>query len=235
MTALPPIAILAGGLATRMRPLTEKIPKALIDLAGKPFIVHQVELLKRCGFSRVVLCIGFLGEMIEAELGDGSRFGLDILYSPDGDTLLGTGGAVKKALPLLGETFFITYGDGYLETDSPAIAQRFAASGKDGLMVVYRNEGKFDTSNVIYRDGQVLRYDKTAQAPEMRHIDYGVQMLRASVLADYPAGAKFDIASVYGALVERGQMAGYETDKRFYEIGSPQGLAETAAYIWGKG
>lgn len=228
---LPPIAILAGGLATRMRPLTEKIPKALLEVAGKPFIIHQIDLLKSYGFTQIVLCIGFLGEMIEAELGDGSRFGVEIHYSPDGDRLLGTGGAIKKALPLLGDTFFVTYGDGYLETDYPAIARQFTNSGKHGLMVVYRNDGKWDSSNVIYADGQVLRYDKVNRVPAMTFIDYGVGMLQAKVFDAFPNDEKFDLADVYMQLVKQGQMAGYETDKRFYEIGSQSGLAETDAYL----
>ncbi len=228
---LPPIAVLSGGLATRMRPLTETIPKALLEVAGKPFAVHQVELLKQYGFHQIVMCIGYLGEMIEAELGDGSDFGLQIHYSLDGDKLLGTGGAIKKALPLLGDSFFVTYGDAYLETDYTAIAEQFANSGKDGLMVVYRNEGKWDTSNVIYADGQVQRYDKVNRVPEMHYIDYGVGMLKASVFNVYAVDAKFDLADVYMKLVAKNQMAGYETDKRFYEIGSQSGLAETDAYL----
>lgn len=231
MTRLPPIAILAGGLATRMRPLTEQIPKALLEVAGKPFIVHQVELLRNSGITRLVMCIGFLGEMIQDELGDGSRFGVEIAYSPDGDTLMGTGGALKQALPLLGDEFYVTYGDAYLETDYRAIAARFWESERDGLMVVYRNEDRWDASNVVYDDGRVVRYDKVNRTPNMQYIDYGVGVLKASTLATYPDGQPFDLATVYGDLVARGQMAGYEAKRRFYEIGSKRGLAETDAYL----
>lgn len=231
---LPPIAILAGGLATRMRPLTEKIPKALLEVAGKPFIHHQLDLLKGYGIHQIVLCIGFLGEMIQAELGDGSAFGVQISYSMDGDKLLGTGGAIRKALPLLGESFFVTYGDGYLETPYPKIAQQFTQSGKDGLMVVYRNEGRWDTSNVVYGSGIVQRYDKHERVPEMNYIDFGVGMLRAQVLEHYPADEPFELSTVYTTLAAKGRMAGYETDKRFYEIGSTTGLAETDAYLRAK-
>lgn len=231
---MPPIAILAGGLATRMRPMTETIPKGLLEVAGKPFLVHQVELLASYGVTDIVLCIGYLGEMIEAELGDGSRFGVRLTYSPDGDTLRGTGGALKRALPHLGEQFFVTYGDGYLETDYPTIAAQFAQSGKNGLMVVYRNAGKFDSSNVIYADGRIIRYDKVNRVDEMLHIDYGVGMLRADALAAYPDDAPFDLATVYSDLVAADDLAGYESKRRFYEIGSREGLAETDAYLRSK-
>jgi NDP-sugar pyrophosphorylase family protein len=228
---IPSIAILAGGLATRMRPLTEKIPKALLEVAGKPFIHHQLMLLKNSGLERVVMCVGFLGEMLRDEVGDGSAFGLQVDYAFDGDQLLGTGGALKRALPLLGESFFVTYGDAYLETDYRAIAHTFSKSGKQGLMVVYHNKGQWDTSNVIYANHEILRYDKVNHSNAMEYIDYGVGMLRASVFDSYPEGEKFDLATVYGALVQSHQMAGYETTKRFYEIGSKAGLQETHAYL----
>lgn len=231
---MPAIAILAGGLATRMRPMTETIPKGLLEVADKPFLVHQIDLLKAYGITRMVLCIGYLGEMIEAELGDGSRFGVELIYSPDGDKLLGTGGALKKALPHLGESFFVTYGDAYLQTDYRAIHQQFTDSGKDGLMVVYNNGNQWDSSNVIYNDGHIIRYDKFNRTPDMQYIDYGVGILKASVLSRYPSGEKLDLATIYTDLVEREQMAGYETPHRFYEIGSQTGLAETDAYLRGK-
>jgi len=232
MTAtLPPVAILAGGLATRMRPLTEQIPKALLEVAGKPFIVHQIDLLRDSGVTQIVLCIGFLGEMIEDELGDGSALGVKIQYSPDGDKLLGTGGALKQALPLLGESFYVTYGDAYLDTDYAAIAARFWESERDGLMVVYRNQNRWDASNVIYADERIVRYDKENRTPDMQYIDYGIGMLNASVFDAYPSGEKFDLSTVYMDLIAREQMAGYEAKTRFYEIGSKTGLAETDAYL----
>jgi NDP-sugar pyrophosphorylase family protein len=235
MTRLPPVAILAGGLATRMRPLTEQIPKALLEVAGKPFIVHQIDLLREHGITQIVMCIGFLGEMIQAEIGDGAALGVEIQYSPDGDKLLGTGGALKQALPLLGESFYVTYGDAYLETDYAAVAARFWEQERDGLMVVYRNENRWDASNVVYADGQIVRYDKVNRTPAMQYIDWGVGMLKASVFDAYPDGEKFDLATVYMDLVAHGQMSGYEAKQRFYEIGSKDGLAETDAYLRARG
>ena len=221
-----PVAILAGGLATRLRPITGKIPKSLLPVAGKPFLAHQLELLQSRGIRRAVLCIGHLGEMIQREFGDGRAFGVQLDYSFDGPKLLGTGGAIKRALPLLGDEFFVLYGDSYLPVEYRPIAEFFRRSGKLGCMTVYRNEGRYDTSNVVFHDGEIAVYDKKNRPPEMRHIDYGLSLFKASVFESYSAGQPFDLAEVMGKLVREKQLAGYEVRERFYEIGSPAGLAE---------
>jgi len=226
-----PVAILAGGLATRLRPITEKIPKSLILIAGKPFLAHQLELLHARGIRRAVLCIGYLGEMIQREFGDGSAYGVKLNYSFDGPKLLGTGGAIKRALPLLGPEFFVLYGDSYLPVQYAPVADFFHRRGKLGLMTVYRNEGKYDTSNVIFRDGEIVVYDKKAKSPEMRHIDYGLSLFKASVFEAYPADRVFDLAEVMGKLVREKQLAGFEVSERFYEMGSPAGLAELESIL----
>jgi NDP-sugar pyrophosphorylase family protein len=215
-----PVAILAGGLATRLRPITEKIPKSLIPVAGKPFLAHQLELLHSRGIRRAVLCLGHLGEMIQRDFGDGSAYGVKLEYSFDGPKLLGTGGAIQRALPLLGKEFFVLYGDSYLPLQYAPVAESFHRSGKPGLMTVYLNEGKYDTSNVVFRDGEIVVYDKQAKTPEMRHIDYGLSLFRASVFEAYAADRVFDLAEVMGKLVREKQLAGYEVRERFYEIGA---------------
>jgi NDP-sugar pyrophosphorylase family protein len=226
-----PMAILAGGLATRLRPTTEKIPKALIPVAGQPFLAHQLRLLQSAGTRKVVLCVGYRGEMIEQEFGDGRNFGVELKYSFDGSVLLGTGGALKKALPLLGHRFFVLYGDSYLPIDYAAPARAFDASGKLGLMTVYRNEGRWDTSNVWFQEGTIKTYNKKERTPEMRYIDYGLGMLDSNALAPWPGDKVFDLADVYRDLVSRNQLAGLEVEQRFYEIGSPEGLAELDALL----
>jgi NDP-sugar pyrophosphorylase family protein len=236
-----PVAILAGGLATRLRPITEKIPKSLVPVAGKPFLAHQLELLHARGIRHAVLCIGYLGEMIQREFGNGKAFGVRLDYSfdssrrsaakADGPKLLGTGGAIKRALPLLGNEFFVLYGDSYLPVDYRPIADFFRRSGKLGCMTVYRNEGRYDTSNVVFRDGGIAVYDKKNRPAEMRHIDYGLSLFKASVFESYSAGQPFDLAEVMGKLVRERQLAGYEVRERFYEIGSPAGLAELEALL----
>ena len=221
-----PVAILAGGLATRLRPITEKIPKSLVPVAGKPFLAYQLELLQSCGIRRAVLCAGFLGEMIQRDFGNGNTFGLRLDYSFDGPKPLGTGGAIKRALPLLGDEFFVLYGDSYLPVEYRPIAEFFRHSGKLGCMTVYRNEGHYDTSNVVFRDGEIAVYDKKNRPPEMRHIDYGLSLFKAAVFNSYSADQPFDLAEVMSKLVRQKQLAGFEVRERFYEMGSPAGLSE---------
>lgn len=228
-----PVAILAGGLATRLRPITEKIPKSLVPVAGRPFLEHQLELLHARGLRHAVLCVGHLGEMIQRDFGS-EKFGLKLDYSFDGPKLLGTGGAIKRALPLLGGEFFVLYGDSYLPVDYEPISDFFHHSGKPGLMTVYRNEGKFDTSNVVFADGEIKIYDKKSRLPEMQHIDYGLSLFKSSVFDAYPGDQAFDLAEVMGKLVREKQLAGFEVRERFYEIGSPAGLAELESLLTSK-
>ncbi|MEW6682304.1 MAG: nucleotidyltransferase family protein [Nitrospirota bacterium] len=225
-----PVAVLAGGLATRLRPLTERIPKALVDVAGKPFVEHQLDLLRRHGVNRVVLCVGHLGEMVEAAVGDGSRWGITVRYAYDGERPLGTGGALRQALPLLGERFLVLYGDSYLDCDYAAVEAAFIASGKLGLMTVFRNADRWDRSNVVFRDGRIVRHDKRNPAPDMSYIDYGLGALQAKAFDAFPAGA-IDLSAIYEGLIARNELAGFEATQRFYEVGSPSGLEETRRYL----
>lgn len=229
--ALLPAAILAGGLASRLRPLTDKIPKALLEIGGEPFLAHQLRLLRGRGLSRVVVCTGYRGEMIEEYLGDGSRFGLEASYSHDGPLLLGTGGALRKALPLLGDRFFVLYGDSYLTCDYREAQDAFFLSGKPALMTVYRNEGQWDTSNVRFEGGRILNYDKTNRTSKMRHIDYGLGLFAASAFSNVPDDRPTDLAYVYQQLLEAGELAGFEVHQRFYEIGSLSGIADLTQYL----
>jgi NDP-sugar pyrophosphorylase family protein len=226
-----PAAVLAGGLATRLRPITHTLPKAMVEVAGRPFIDHQLALLARHGVRRVVLCLGYLGEQVERHVGDGGRFGLGVAYSHDGDRLLGTGGALRRALPLLGETFWVLYGDSYMDIDYRAVLDHFLGRDLLGLMTVLRNADQWDRSNAVFRDGRLLCYDKRCKSPDMTHIDYGVSLLRKSAVERLPVEQPADLAELYHSLVSEGTMDGYEVTERFYEIGSPQGLAETDRYL----
>lgn len=228
-----PVALLAGGLATRLGELSVRTPKALLPVGGEPFINHQLRLLRQNGIKHVVICAGYLGEMISAHVGDGNAFNLSVSYSFDWPDLLGTGGALKKALPQLGDDFMVLYGDSYLPVDYEAVARAFTASGKPALMTVYHNDGRYDTSNVLYRDGNSLLYDKQNPSPEMRHIDYGLGCLSRVVLEEWPVD-KFDLADVYAALSKQDALAGYEVLERFYEIGSRIGLIELNTLLTGK-
>jgi NDP-sugar pyrophosphorylase family protein len=221
-----PVAILAGGLATRLKPITEKIPKLLVEVAGEPFFSHQLRLLKGAGLTRVVLCVGYLGDQVVERYGDGGKWGVKIEYSFDGPKLLGTGGALIQALPKLGDAFYVLYGDSYLPIDYQAVARSFLSSGKLGLMTVYENNGRFDASNAWFKEGTIRAYDKRSKLPAMRHIDYGLGLFRKAAFDGFPRDAPVDLAEIQKALLARGELAGFELKERFYEIGSHAGLEE---------
>jgi NDP-sugar pyrophosphorylase family protein len=229
-----PVAILAGGLATRLGPLTRETPKCLLDVGGRPFIHHQLFRLRDQDVGRVVLCVGHLGEQVVEAVGDGSAFGLEVAYSFDGPELRGTAGAIRRALPLLGPAFFVLYGDSYLECRYADVQAAFEASGRLALMTVFRNEGRWDASNVEFRDGRILAYDKAARTPAMRHIDYGLGVLDRRAMEVVPEAGAFDLAAVYQELLRRGELAGFEVAERFYEIGSVAGLEETRGHLAGR-
>jgi MurNAc alpha-1-phosphate uridylyltransferase len=226
-----PVAILAGGLATRLRPVTETIPKALVDVAGRPFAEHQIEWLRSQGIDRVVFCVAYLGEMIRDAIGAGERWNLSIEYVFDSEPLLGTGGALKRAAAVLGEEFFVLYGDSLLTCDLRAIERAFRASGRGGLMTVFRNDNRWDRSNVRFEDGRLLGYDKLHQTSEMRHIDYGLGVMTSRALGPFPSDRPFDLAAVYQRLLAEGDLTAVEVADRFHEIGSPEGLEETRSFL----
>ncbi|MGO9009802.1 MAG: nucleotidyltransferase family protein [Bryobacteraceae bacterium] len=229
-----PVAILAGGLANRLRPLTENVPKALLPVNGEPFLAHQLRLLRTAGIERVVLCVGYLGERIQEFVGNGERFGLTVEYCFDGPTLLGTAGAVKMALPRLGRQFFVLYGDSYLPCDYRAVMAAFESSGKEALMTLFRNEGQWDASNTHFADGRILAYDKRNPTSQMRHIDYGLGVFRDPAFAAVSGKDPYDLALLYGKLLRDGELAGLEVRERFYEIGSSAGLRELSEFLAGR-
>jgi NDP-sugar pyrophosphorylase family protein len=229
-----PAAILAGGLATRLRPMTERIPKALVEVDGEPFLSHQLRLLAAGGIRRAVLCVGYLGEMIRDYAGDGSRFGMELAYAFDGQQLRGTAGAIAQALDLLGESFFVLYGDSYLPCDYAAVEMAFAAAGKPALMTVYRNQDQWDTSNVEFGEGAIVAYDKKLRTPRMQHIDYGLGVFHRAAFAAIPPAGSADLADLYRQLLAGGDLAGMEVSERFYEIGSLQGIHELSGYLAGR-
>jgi MurNAc alpha-1-phosphate uridylyltransferase len=226
-----PVIILAGGLATRLRPLTEAIPKALLDVNGNPFITHQLTLLRNHGIQHVVLCTGYLGEMLQEFVGDGSQFGMKVEYSHDGETLLGTGGAIKKALSLISDNFFVLYGDSYLPCDYAAVQHAFLRQHKPALMTVFKNLGQWDTSNVEYSDEHIYVYDKNNRNERMQHIDYGLGVFNKTVFDSIHANENFDLAILYQSLLKNDQLAAHEIKERFYEVGSFAGIEELGYYL----
>jgi NDP-sugar pyrophosphorylase family protein len=224
------VVILAGGLGTRLGALTADLPKALVPVNGRPFLAHVFALLAGHGLRRILLLHGHQGGQLEQAFGDGSRFSVQLTYRHDGPRLLGTGGALRNAIDLLESEFLLMYGDTYLDIDYQGVIAAFHASGKPALMTVLRNQGRWDASNIIFRDGKLLRYDKHRRVPEMEHIDYGLAVLRREIVEELPGGAS-DLAAHYARLVREGRMAGFEVSRRFYEIGTPQGLADTERYL----
>ena len=230
-----PVVILAGGLATRLRPITENIPKSLVEVAGAPFICHQLKYLETQGIRKVTLCIGYLGEMVQSVIGDGQNFNIDITYSFDGNSLLGTGGAIKKALPLLPDNFFVLYGDSFLPIDLLKVEEKFFESSKTSLMTIFENSNQWDKSNVSYVDGKLIKYDKYFPSANMTYIDYGVGILSKAAFDGYDGDQCFDLSEIYEKLCHKSDLEGYPVTNRFYEIGSHQGLEETTQFLLNKG
>lgn len=218
--------ILAGGLGTRLKPLTEEIPKSMIQIQGKPFLEHQLNLLRRREISDIVLCVGYHGEKIKEYFGDGKGFGVKIRYSEETKKLLGTAGALKNARDLLDDAFFVTYGDAYLILDYRGVMQYFKKFNKFGLMVVLKNFDRYDKSNVVVEGDLIKVYDKQRRAPDMVYIDFGVSVLRKKALDLVPKGKVIDLEKFYHELIRRRELLAFETQQRFYEVGSQKGLKE---------
>lgn len=222
------VVILAGGLATRLRPLTEHIPKSLINIHGEPFIAHQLRLLKKQGIQRVIICTGYLGEMIEKYVGNGDRFQLQIDYSFDGNLLLGTAGAIKNALPKLPEKFFILYGDSFLTCNYQDVQHAFNRQNKPALMTIFHNQDQWDKSNIEFHDNEIVSYDKKNQTPAMTYIDYGLAILKKSL---FNSATPSDLADLYQALLQEKRLAAFPVNERFYEIGSLTGIVQLEHHL----
>jgi len=225
------VVILAGGLGTRLGALTATLPKALVPVNGTPFLAHVFALLKEHGLEDILLLHGHHGRQLEEAFGDGSAHGVHLTYRHDGPKLLGTGGSLRNAIELLESEFFVLYGDTFLDIEYGAVEHAFRSSGKPALMTVLHNQDRWDRSNVIFRDGQLILYDKRNRVPGMEHIDYGLGAFRREVIAELPVGQATDLAELYARLVREGRIGGYEVTQRFYEIGTERGLIETREYL----
>ena len=230
--------ILAGGLGTRMRPWTVHLPKTLIPVRALPFAHYQLTWLAQHGIREVVYSIADKGDMIRDFVGDGSRWNLSVSYVEDGKELVGTAGALRRVLDtgLLHDRFLLLYGDSFLPFDFRLLGEAFASQPRPAMMAVYRNQNRFDTGNVRFSDGVVRLYRKVKSGerpdPDLEFIDYGISALSPAVIEEnVPAGTKADLADVYHRLSVAGRVAGFEVTERFYEIGSPAGLADFETWI----
>ncbi len=227
----PTVLILAGGRGTRLGVLSDTAPKAMMPVAGAPFIDHQLNLLAQNGVEHVVLCVSYLADQIRNHVGSGSKYSLKVDYAEDGEHPLGTGGAVINALKFVGGDFAVLYGDTYLDIDYRAAYKAFKGFACAGLMTVLANANQWERSNILFREGQVVRYDKTCPSDDMMHIDYGLSLFRLDAFDKYPPGMSFDLTKVFQDLIAEKQMAGYEVFQRFYEIGTPSALELTERFL----
>ena len=226
---LPTVAILSGGLATRLYPVTQKIPKSMIKINGNPFIDYQLKWLKNAGIKKIVLCINHYGEQIVDHVKDGEKYGLIVEYSWDGQNKLGTGGALKNALHLLDNTFFVLYGDSFLCMNLKDMNRTYLKSKMDALLAVYKNNNRWDRSNTIVENNNIVLYNKSERNKRMEYIDYGVSLLSATIFKDQDG--IFDLGVLYEKLAIDGNLAAYIAKERFFEIGSKSGLEEFSKYI----
>jgi NDP-sugar pyrophosphorylase family protein len=223
--------ILAGGMGTRLRPLTDSVPKTMVKVLGKPFLEREIGLLRAGGVEDFVLCVGYKAEKVREHFGDGGGLGVKIAYSYDGPKLLGGVGALKKAEAMLRERFFVTYGDAYLRLDYGAMMDAFVASGRLGMMAVYHNRNKHGNSDLVVEQGYVTRYDKRAAGKGLEWINFGISALQKEALALVPEGLEYGEEEFYGELIRRGELASFPVRRRFYEIGSPSALKEFETFL----
>lgn len=225
-----PVAILAGGMATRLHPLTLEVPKSLIPINNYPFIGWQLKLLANSGIESVILCLGNMAQSIIDFVGNGEQFELDVQYSVE-DSQLGTGGALKKALPLLGESFGVLYGDSYLNIDYLGIQEFYFAAKHDALMTIYKNMDSLDKSNVAISSTGSFKYSKKNSFPDKHFIDYGFSLFRRSAILDFNADEAFDLSDLFESLSNEDRLGYYEVKNRFYEVGSFGGINELESYL----
>jgi NDP-sugar pyrophosphorylase family protein len=228
--------VLAGGLGTRMRPFTDTVPKILVPVLGEPFAAHQLQLLARQGYDDVVVCIGHRGEQVRDFVGDGRRFGVQVHYVDEGEELRGTGGALRLAhdRDVLADAFAVIYGDSYLPPDPAPVWSAFAGDAAPVLMTVFRNTIDPELSNVVFRDGRIVRYHKGDPTPDMDYIDWGLSLFERAVIPErIPSDVHVDLASVYESLSADGELAGFEVTDRYFEVGSPKGLHDLETWLRG--
>jgi NDP-sugar pyrophosphorylase family protein len=226
-----PLVVLAGGFGTRLGALTENIPKCLIKIRGRAFVDWQIDSFIMNGITNLVFCVSHKSEMIQDHLGDGSKKGIKIQYSIDGIRQLGTGGAIVKALPILGEKFGVIYGDSYLPINYKPVEDAFLNRDFRGLMTVYKNQNELDTSNIEFFDGYIKEYRKNSKNPRMLHIDYGLLYFKSKAFDPYQQGEYLDLANLCNDIVLSKELYGFEVHERFYEVGSLKGIDALSEYL----
>lgn len=223
------IVVLAGGLATRLYPITTTIPKSMVPVAGEPFLTHQLRSFKKNGITNVVMCVGHFADQIIDHFGDGKQFGLSIKYSVEKEKL-DTGGALKNAYPYLDDVFFTIYGDSFLRQPYAPVAEFFFSNPSEGLMCVYENNNQIEPSRVLLDDTMVKQYKKDPPPEGAQHMEYGLNILKKNLIPQVEK-LSFPISDYFDILAPQQQLLAFPVQERFYEIGSKEGLAETDALL----
>jgi NDP-sugar pyrophosphorylase family protein len=225
------VAILAGGLGKRLGSLTLDTPKSMIKINNKPFIEWQLNLLSKKGVSEVVLCTSHYSQIIKDYVEDGKRFNIEVKYSDDGPDQLGTGGAIRNAIDILGDSFMVMYGDSYLDIDYFEVEKVFGESNFPAMMIIYRNKGKYDLSNVLFETSIIKKYSKKNVNSNFQYIDFGLSLFKSEVFKEIKKGTYLDLADLCEELAENGKLAGFEVKNRFYEVGSKEGIKDFSRYL----
>jgi len=226
-----PVAVLAGGFATRLKPLTDAIPKSMIEICGMPFVHWQMKMMSEQGIKDVVFCLAHRSDMVSDFVGNGSQYGIKVKYSYDGERQLGTGGAVRNSLPLLGDRFMVLYGDSYLPIKFQSVEDAFLRAKEPALMTVFLNNARLDSSNADFSEGLVKKYAKGEDSEELKYVDYGLGCYESSIFSPLESPDPLDLAEICTQLASQKLLAGYEVRERFYEIGSFKGIKDFTEYM----
>jgi len=228
-----PVVIIAGGLATRLKLRAHDHPKSMILVNGKPFIDWQLNMFASQGVEKIIICIGNKGDQIASFVGNGDRYGIEVIYSLDGEFLLGTGGAVQKASNLVQGKFLVTYGDSYLPISFSDFSKKFEDSKKSSAMAIYKNNNLYDSSNIDFKNGEILTYSKNNKDKGLKYIDYGLLGLNSNIFPFRELNSQWDLSILFNDLVIQKEVLGIEVHNRFYEIGSESGIFDLEIYMRG--
>ena len=227
---LEQVVIIAGGLGTRLYPITKRVPKSMVKVGPKPFFEHQIELCRKNGIRNIVFCGGYLWEEVWKYFGRGRGFGVEIDYSIE-EEILDTGGALKNAYPWLDREFFVLYGDSYLVFDWQEAYGFFTRSQAKGLMTVWEATNGFKPQVSIDERGFVKEFTKENFKPEMKYIEYGLNILKKNIIFEVP-GEKFPIGDYFNLLIEKRSLVSFKVKNKFFEAGSFEGINELKRLIY---
>ncbi len=225
-----PVIILAGGKGKRIKKLTAKKPKPLVKILNKPFIEYQIDLLRKQKVKKLIISIGYRGDEIINFIKNKNYKDIDISFFKDGIKPLGTGGALKKISKKIQGTFIVLYGDSFLPISIKNIEKKFIKSKQDVLLTIYKNNNRFDKSNIKIVNKKIF-YNKFINDSDMKYIDYGLSIIKSKIIKNFTSNKKFDLSDLIYKLCLDRKIAYSIVKKRFYEIGSYKGIKDFKKYI----